>query len=73
MRQARIDDGQSNGRLLPTMDMLSACDEAYLDALLEKVAPEDRGRFMKYFMERTLGLALIEAVCYTLHLYILSF
>ncbi|CAI6091077.1 unnamed protein product [Clonostachys chloroleuca] len=42
--------------------MLSACDGPYLDGLLEYVAQQDQARFMKYFANCQLELALITAV-----------
>ncbi|CAG9982749.1 unnamed protein product [Clonostachys byssicola] len=61
LRQLRLDGDKSQGRALPVVDMLSACVGPYLDALLENVPQQDQPRFMRYFMERLLGLALITA------------
>lgn len=46
----------------PLVDMLSACDGPYLDGLLEYAAQQDQARFMKYFANCLLELALITAV-----------
>ncbi|VUC28144.1 unnamed protein product [Clonostachys rosea] len=61
MKLLRLDGDKSQGCALPVVDMLSGCDISYLEGLLKNVPLQDHVRFMKYFGNRPLGLALITA------------